>query len=418
MMKYMTSLFPKNFLWGAATAAHQVEGNNHNQWSVWEDKNATRLASRAEKEIGSFDSWEEVKNEAKTPSNYRSGRASGSYELFSKDFDLIEALNMNSYRFSIEWSRIEPNENEWNQQSIDHYRVMLEELKSRNIEPIITLFHFTLPVWFAEKGGFEKRKNVKYFTRFTEKIVSELGEYARYFITINEPEVYSSISYIAKMWPPAKRNLYKAVKVQINLATAHNAAAKVVHRLNPTYSVSVAKHSIYFYSEKNTWLNRFIINALQYVMDDFFMKKVINECDFIGINYYQSMCINGFIVRSPKIQKNDLNWAMQPKDIKGVLVRFHKKYHKPIMVTENGLADGLDNRRKWWIEETLDAMESAISLGVELKGYFHWSLIDNFEWSYGKWPHFGLASVDQNTLERTLRPSARWYGERIEKYRE
>lgn len=413
----MTSLFPKDFLWGAATAAHQVEGNNHNQWSEWEDKNATRLANHAEKEVGSFGGWERVKIDAQNPSNYQSGQASGSYDLYNKDFDLLETINMNAYRFSIEWSRIQPQENEWEQQAIDHYRAMLEELKSRGIEPAVTLFHFTLPVWFANKGGFEKRKNIKYFTRFTEKIVSELGEYAKYFITVNEPEVYSSISYIAKMWPPAKRNLFKALMVQINLAAAHNESARIIHELNPAYKVSVAKHSIHFYSEKNTWLNRLVIHFLQYIMDDFFMKKVIKECDFIGINYYQSMCINGFLVQSPKVLKNDLNWSMQPGDLEKVLVRFHKKYHKPIIVTENGLADGLDDRRRWWIETTLVAMESALSQGVQLQGYFHWSLIDNFEWSYGKWPHFGLAAVDQKTLERKLRPSALWYGDKIKRLR-
>jgi beta-glucosidase len=211
--------------------------------------------------------------------------------------------------------------------------------------------------------------------------------------------------------------VFKALRVLVNLAAAHNESANRIHQHNPSNMVSVAKHSIHFYSEKNTWLNRLVIHFLQYVMDDFFMNKVVKECDFIGINFYLSMCVKGIFVHSPRVQTSDLNWAMQPSDLTNVLVRFHEKYQKPIMVTENGVADDLDSYRKWWIEASLIAMESALQQGVQLKGYFHWSLIDNFEWAYGKWPHFGLAAVDAVTKERTLRPSARWFSEEISKHR-
>ena len=155
--------FSKRFLWGASTSAHQVEGGNHNQWSVWEQENAKSLAAQAPYQYGDLDSWDAVKQAAKSPENYVSGQAANHYELYERDLDLLRKMNMNAFRFSIEWSRIQPEKDAWNAEVVEHYRAVLAACKQRSIEPIVTLFHFTLPVWFAELGGFEKRANVKYF---------------------------------------------------------------------------------------------------------------------------------------------------------------------------------------------------------------------------------------------------------------
>jgi len=167
--------FPKRFLWGAATAAHQVEGGNHNQWSVWELENAKSKAAQAEYIYDHYDSWSRVATQAKKPSNYVSGKVGDHYNRYEEDFDLLESMHMNAYRFSVEWSRIEPQEGLWNAEAVMHYKDQIASLKKRGIEPMVTLFHFTLPVWFADKGGFAKRSNVKYFTRFATKIITELG---------------------------------------------------------------------------------------------------------------------------------------------------------------------------------------------------------------------------------------------------
>jgi beta-glucosidase len=190
--------FNKNFLWGAAVAAHQVEGGNeYNQWTIWERDNAERLAKKAEKRLSNLDSWPIIKNQAQNPENYISGKAVDHFDLYKEDFSLLEELHFNAFRFSVEWSRVEPREGEFDYKAIEYYRKYIAELKKRNIEPVVTLFHFTLPNWFVEKGGFEKLRNSKYFVRFTRKIMSELR--VTYVILLLStslkfmPQVYTNI---------------------------------------------------------------------------------------------------------------------------------------------------------------------------------------------------------------------------------
>src|SRR5690606_5391821 len=149
----------------------QVEGGNHNQWSVWELENAKSKAAQAKHQWEDLESWEMIKEEAQNPDSYVSGKAADHYNRYEQDFDLLQKMNMNALRFSVEWSRVEPEEGAWNVAAVEHYKNYAAELKKRGIEPVVTLFHFTLPVWFVAKGGFEKRANVKYFVRFAEKIV-------------------------------------------------------------------------------------------------------------------------------------------------------------------------------------------------------------------------------------------------------
>jgi len=414
----INSKFPKRFLWGAATAAHQVEGGNHNQWTIWELENAKTRAAQSDFHIGDYDSWDRIKKQAKDPDNYVSGNLANNYSNYEEDFDLLQKMHMNAYRFSVEWSRIEPIEGAWNAEAIAHYKDYADELKRRSIEPVVTLFHFTLPIWFAEKGGFEKRSNVKYFTRFAKKIVSELGLRVKYIITINEPEVYAMSSYYYQDWPPALHSPYKTWRVINNLALAHKQSARAIHSLNRRYKVSIAKSSAYFYPGDNAWISRVSASVMQYFQDDYIIKKFIQHCDFLGVNYYLSNRVYGYRIHNPEDHLSDLNWAMAPGDIQYILERLYGKYKIPIIITENGLADDQDINRKWWITQTIVGMQNAIKKGVELEGYLHWSLLDNFEWAYGKWPRFGLAEVDYATGKRSLRQSARWFGGVIKKLRE
>lgn len=409
--------FDKRFLWGASTSAHQVEGDNHNQWTVWELENAKARAARAEYELSSFDNWQQIETEASNPKNYVSGVLADHYDRYQEDFDLIEKMNMNAFRFSVEWSRIEPSDGVWDASEIKHYKDYIDELNRRGIEPLVTLFHFTLPVWFAEKGGFEKRSNIKYFTRFVKKIVSELGNSVRLIVTMNEPEIYAIESYHLGNWPPAIDNNFKFWRVLNNLASAHNQSAKVIHKLSRRYKVSISKNSKYYYAGDDALLSRFSAAFMQYVQDDYFIKKVIKNCDFLGINYYFTSRIYGNRTHNPNRNLSDIGWDLQPADIQHVLERLYKKYNLPIIVTENGIADANDSKRQWWIMKTVIGMQKAVKNGVKVEGYLHWSLMDNFEWAYGKWPRFGLAVVDYKTGERKLRPSAIWYGNVIKKLR-
>lgn len=410
--------FPKHFLWGAATAAHQVEGNTHNQWSVWELENAHSLAAQSSYHFDDLDNWPAIAAKAKNPDNYVSALSTDHYTVYEHDFDLLKKMNMNAFRFSIEWSRVEPEEGAWNVEAVEHYKQYVHALKKRGIEPVVTLFHFTLPVWFTNMGGFEKRRNVQYFTRFAEKMIRELGVTVRYVVTINEPEVYANESYLMGHWPPNVRSKWTTWRVLNNLAYAHNQTAKAIHAINRRYKVSIAKNSSYVYAGDDAWLSRLSAHVLQYLKDDYFLKKVVKQCDWLGVNYYFSDRVYGYRVHNPDIKVNDLGWDMSPTNIQYALERLHEKYQLPIIITENGLADSEDVHRQWWITQTLLAMQKALDNGVKLEGYLHWSLLDNFEWDKGVWPQFGLVAVDNVTKERTIRPSALWFGKIIKHVRE
>ncbi|HJP80819.1 MAG TPA: glycoside hydrolase family 1 protein [Candidatus Saccharimonadales bacterium] len=409
--------FPKNFFWGAASSAHQVEGGTHNQWTVWELENAKAKAAQAPHQWGDLDSWDRVKEEATDPGNYVSGRATDHYHLYEDDFDLIEKLNMNMFRFSVEWSRIEPREGAWNVEAIDHYKEYIAELRRRGIEPMLTLFHFTLPTWFTALGGFEKRSNVKYFVRFAEKILRELGSSVKYVITINEPVVYANESYLTGSWTPNITNKVLFFRVLNNLIYAHNQTAQMIHGLGRRYKVSVAKNSIYYYAGDDSLLSRKTADVLQYAWDDYFLRRIRKNCDWLGVNYYFSYRVYGYRVHNPNEHMSDLGWDLSPVNIEFALERLYEKYGLPIIITENGLADSADEQRQWWITQTLIGMQRALDNGVRLEGYLHWSLTDNFEWDRGIWPRFGLAAVDYKTQQRTLRPSALWFGKIIKHLR-
>jgi beta-glucosidase len=409
--------FPKRFLWGAATSAHQVEGNTHNQWTVWELENAKALAAASEYHFKELDTWENSEKEAKSPSNYVSGKLADHYNRYEEDFDLLTDLNMNSFRFSVEWSRIEPEENAWNVEAIEHYKRYVAELKKRGIEPVVTLFHYTLPVWFANRGGFEKKSNVKFFTRFAQKIIGELGSDVRLIITINEAEIYAYESYMSAHYPPAYSSKRKFIRVVKNLAYAHNQTSKMLHKMNRRYKVSIADNSAYFYAGDDSLLSRRAADFMQFWQDDYFLRKVIKTCDFLGVNYYFSNRVYGYRIHNANEQVSDSGFDLTPADIQYCLERLHDKYHLPILITENGLADSTDDRRRWWITQTVLGMQRAMAYGVDLMGYMHWSLVDNFEWDKGKWPRYGLVHIDYETGKRTPRPSAIWFGNVIKKLR-
>lgn len=390
--------FPKGFLWGAATAAHQVEGGNiKNDWWEWEQS---------------------------LPENMRSGKACNQYNLYKEDFELAKSLNHNAHRLSIEWSRIEPKEGEFDQKEIDHYRQVLKELKDKGFVVMLTLHHFTNPLWFFHKGGWENGRSVKYFERFVKKIVPELKDYVDFWITINEPGVYAYMSYLIGKWPPQKRSKLAFLRVYMNMAQAHKKLYKAIHKLVPDAKVGIAQnigsfdafhhHSIL--ESIAEWGFDILMNHLFYFLSG---KKTH---DFLGINYYFNSYIsfNGEKAKFPSLvdtaitkrDVSDLGWEILPEGIFDVLMDF-SDYHKPIYITENGLASTNDDRRCRFLISYLKEVYHAIASGADVRGYFHWSLIDNFEWAEGFGPRFGLIEVDYKTQKRTPRDSARVYSEII-----
>ena len=411
--------FPKHFLWGVSTSAHQVEGGQHNQWTVWEYENARTLATKASFQYEDLENWPVIKRAAKDPDNYVSGKAANHFELYAQDFDLACKLNMSAWRFSVEWSRLQPTgPNDWNEEAARHYRSYVDEMKRRGLEPMVTLFHFTLPTWFADMGGFERRGNVKYFLQYAEWILDVLGPSIKFVITINEPDVYAVESYYRGHWPPQQQSLKKTRAVLNNLAYAHNKISDMAHAKSRRYKLSVAKNSAFIYPGDDAWLSVRSASIAQFFHDDYFLRKVVKKCDFLGINYYFSSRIYGYRQHNPDQQLSDLGWDMHPADIDMVIERVYEKYKLPIIITENGLADADDAERKWWLAQTLIALNKSIAAKIPLIGYFHWSLIDNFEWDKGFWPRFGLYEVDYTTYKRTPRKSAIWFAQVLKKIRE
>ena len=410
-MGLMPKLFPPGFLWGASTAAHQIEGNNHNNWSVWEKQVALHQAQTAEQRLSYLPIWPEIKHQAESANNYRSGRGVQHYKYYKQDFKILSQLGLNSFRFSIEWSRIEPEEGVFDQQAIDHYRRYIKALKQQGIVPMLNLWHWTHPVWFEQAGGFAKRSNLSYFRRFLKAIADLIAE-VDWVVTINEPNVYTAFSFLNGIWPPQKKNLFVALRVYRNLVRAHCQAYDYIKDTCPRVKVGVATHLVNVLPKRpHNLLDILSTKWVRYFWNWWFLNRIDAKQDFVGFNYYFTDYYKLFKRRNPTFPVNDLGWYMEPEGLHLLLSRVWSHYKKPIIITENGCADRNDQHRRWWLEETMIALERALSEGVDVSGYFHWSLLDNFEWAYGWWPQFGLVHVDRSTMARSTRKSALWWAD-------
>ncbi|MDD2766633.1 MAG: family 1 glycosylhydrolase [Candidatus Moranbacteria bacterium] len=407
----MTKLtFPSGFLWGASTASHQVEGNNTNDWSEWEKKNAHRLVQESRQSFITNPHWKQFKQEAINPQNYISGTACDHYARFESDFDLIQELGMNAHRFSLEWSRIEPSEGVFDEHEIEHYRTVLSALHKRGITPFVTLWHWTLPLWLAKQGGVANKRFPFYFARYTKKIMQTLGEDIPFWITLNEPDVVSGHAYLKGAWPPQKKNLLLYYRVLRHLVSAHKESYTLIKKSFPHAQVGIAKHNIWFEAVGNTYINRLLKKIADFFWNDWFLRQIQNEQDFIGLNHYNHHRINnGFNKNENKIQ-TDFGWEFYPESLYHAVIEL-KKYYKPIYITEHGIADSSDMLRPRFLKESLTALHRAIADGADVRGYLHWSLLDNFEWDKGYWLRFGLIAVDFTTQIRTPRESAILYAD-------
>ncbi len=388
-----TLKFPPGFLWGAATSAHQVEGNNiQNDWWEWEKH---------------------------LPPHLRSGDACDQYNRYEQDFDLAKSLNHNAHRLSIEWSRIEPQEGQFNQQAIEHYIKVLKYLKSLNLTVMLTLWHFTLPQWVAERGGWENGKTPVLFAKFVEKIAPILGEYVDLWVTINEPGVYVYEIYHVREWPHAKKSLVGQIKTYFNLVSAHKKAYKILHQIYPAGKpVGIAQNVLSFEPfHKHSPLEQVAVSVNDFFANHLFYLFTKGTHDFLGINYYFHIRLKhpGFTPPMALLPQthdvSDLGWEIYPEGLFDVLSDLSDEV--PIYITECGIASTNDDRRNRFLVAYLEEVARAIKAGVNVRGFFYWSLIDNFEWHLGFEPRFGLVEVDYETQKRHLRPSALTYAEII-----
>ena len=393
--------FPSDFLWGAATSAHQVEGNNTgSDWWKWEQSGGGKEPSAA---------------------------ACGHYEKFRQDFDLVRSLGHTCHRLSVEWSRIQPAENEFSDQAIAHYKDVISSLRERHIEPVVTLHHFTNPQWFSDKGGWSHPDAVKLFCAYVDRVIDALAGNVTYWVTINEPLIYLFYSHIAGDWPPNKRSLIQAVAVRKNLIRSHIAAYRLIHAAYKKRSlapprVSIAHHMPAYVACTCTirnraavWLRNRLVNYN--ILDILSRHKTL---DYIGVNYYsrtlvdaESWSIPDLLFRSccrnhETLAKNSMGWEVYPQGIYEVLMKL-RKYRLPVFILENGICTG-DDRLRWeYIRRHLLKVHEAIQCGIRVIGYTYWSLMDNFEWDKGFDPRFGLIGIDYRTGSRTIRESARNY---------
>lgn len=390
--------FPKDFYWGSATSSYQVEGNNSNaDWWPWE------MAVGQE----------------------RSGDACRHYELYEQDFDLIKDLHHNAHRLSIEWSRIEPSEGQFSQEALEHYIKVVKALRARGIEPMVTLHHFTNPIWFSESGNWVKANCIKRFLRYSEFVVKGLSPYVHYWFTINEPSVYFSHSFLWGMWPPQSKSFFQMKAVHDHMNQAHVESYRLIHQIYkssnlPAPAVSIAHHMQAIVPCNEDAKTRLAVQWRKYLYNleilDYLSRN--KSLDFIGVNYYSrnlvhvhSWWIGNLLMEICQedhhpLERNSLGWAIYPDGLRQVLVDI-KKYNLPVIISENGICTSDDNQRWRFIQDHLKKVHEAISQGVEVQGYLYWSLMDNFEWAHAFGPRFGLIDIDYKTAKRTVRDSAK-----------
>jgi beta-glucosidase len=387
---------PEGFLWATATAAHQVEGGNrNNDWWRWEQ----------------------------APGHVRNGDKSGvacdHYHRFREDFALLREMRNNAHRLSIEWSRVEPREGEFDAGEIRHYREVVDELRQQGMAPMVTLFHFTSPLWFADRGGWEARGSPQLFVRFVRRIAGELGDAVAIWCTINEPNIYATQGWLFGNWPPGRRNDIRGVwRVLTNLRHAHEAAYSALKECTPDVPVGLA-HNRYFLvaARRLQPVDQVAAGIGRTLMDRWPARRgrwsptVAATSDYIGLNHYSGRLLRGVRqVNPPGFPISDFGDAVRSDWMRQALVDL-KRFRKPVYVTESGIATTDDKWRQRFLQEYLDQVRGAIVQdGVDVRGYFYWTSMDNFEWAHGYTMKFGLIEVDRKTLERRPKPSAGLYG--------
>lgn len=406
----MKGVFPKNFLWGAATSSHQIEGGLTNSWSKWEQ---LRVSEPVVDGLGKWSNGQPL-----DPDNYLSNSkySCESFKYYKEDVKVLKKLGLKAYRFSIEWSRIEPEKGVFDFKGLEYYRSLVEELRKNDIEPVVTLWHWTLPLWLEEEGGVFAKRFKGYFIRMTKQVVEILSEDVTYWITFNEPEVYPQMSYLSGEWTPNRKNIFLFFKFYFFIfPTVHKAVYTLIKGNNPNALVSFAKNNSFIEPyNRNLW-NVAIANMYRWISCFVQVDLVKGYLDYIGLNFYFHNMIGIRGLKNVNDRVTDLGWWYRPESIEGVIRELWERYRLPIMITENGLADSEDKNRAEWLDITVKAMENCIRDGVTIIGYLHWSLLDNFEWAHGFWPKFGLVSVNPESKERVIKESALHYSNIVKK---
>jgi beta-glucosidase len=409
--------FPTGFLWGTATAAHQVEGNNSNSdWWEWELRPGG-------------------------PCKEPSGAAIEHYNRYTRDIALLAQMGLNTYRFSVEWARVEPSEGVFDSAQLDHYQRMAEAVGKAKLTPIVTLNHFTLPLWVAQQGGWLSPKTPALFERYVRRVVERLGDNVTWYCTINEPGVVALGGYAgAFLFPPGTKGLDNWKTSIAELIEAHHLARAAIKELRPGAKVGLT-------CAMNEWESNSggeaVLSYTRRMYEDVFLEAARDD-EFLGVQNYTRARIEvsrlaGTIAKLglalPSLEKRlgpwaakqqssatneppdgsprtQMGWEFRPRAVATAVRRAAEVLPgKPLLVTEHGVATDNDEDRITFIRQGLQALHTVISDGIPLQGYIHWSAFDNFEWAHGYDMTFGLIAVDRTTQERKLKPSAHYFGE-------
>jgi beta-glucosidase len=386
----MARAFPEGFRWGTATAAHQVEGNNvNNDWWEWEHRENSVCVEP-------------------------SGDACDQYHRYEDDVRLLRALGFDNYRFSIEWSRIEPDHGHFSRAALDHYRRVCAACLANGIDPVVTFHHFTTPRWAAADGGWHDERIVDRFAKFCEVATDALGDLITRACTINEPNVVSYIGYQVGVFPPGLHDGDLWKKANENLIAAHRKSYEAIKAGPGDFPVgltlSMSDYQAVPTDDPKALRTR---DTIRHVAEDIFLETCRGD-DFIGVQTYSRDRVgpDGQLGPEDGVPVLVMGYEYYPEALEATIGRaWEVTEHIPVLVTENGIGTDDDEQRIAYVETALEGVLRCLDDGVDVRGYTYWSLLDNFEWAFGYGPRFGLVEVDRATQERRVKASGRWLGE-------
>lgn len=393
-------LFPRGFLWGSATSSYQIEGGViQNEWhSVYKQGKMRDTADPAE----SANFW----------------------KYYEEDIVLMKQMNHRTFRMSVEWARIEPEEGCFDEDAIRHYRKIIVAIKEAGILPIVDLHHHSDPLWLIGQGGWLNRKTVLHLNRFARRVVSALGDLVNVWLTVNEPAVWAGGAYLLGLFPPYEKSLFKMLRCLNNFAQAHVALYETINELfsknnwgKPVVGFAKDLHRFDPYNEKSR-LDRLAVGFVYKIFADYFYDRINRKgrtIDILGMNYYFTELVKfPFRLMFHKdLPKTKEGWGIDPQGFYWTLKHYWEKFRMPIWVTENGVGEDDDELRPRFILDHVYQMHRAISEGVDVRAYYHWSTMDTLEFDKGFSIKYGLIKVDFESEEktRTLRKSGKMYGE-------
>ncbi len=381
----MSAQFPDGFLWGTATAAHQVEGGNwNNDWWAWEHVPGSRCVEP-------------------------SGDACDHYHRYPDDLRLLAGLGFTAYRFSLEWSRIEPEDGEFSTVALDHYRRMCGRCRELGLEPIVTLHHFTSPRWVAARGGWIEPTTADRFARYAERAARHLGDLVGRVCTFNEPNVVATFGYQWGIFPPGERDPALRRRANDVFIAAHRKSLASIKAATGAAPVGL---TLAMQDLQAAPGGEAVRDAERAIMEDVYLEAARGD-DYVGVQTYSRLVYGpqGMLSPPPGARTTQMGYEFWPEALEATIRRAtHVTERAPILVTENGIGTADDAERIEYVGRALAGVQACLRDGIDVRGYVYWSLMDNFEWVFGYGPTFGLVAVDRATQTRTPKPSAAWLG--------